>query len=337
MTKWRRRLAEYFPYFKLVLLFWLVIFFLWGIYLLSASLFKTGQELTEQVRSTGDRINILFLGIPGQTHQGEDLTDTLIFFSINHQTGEALMLSLPRDIWVSSLRAKLNTAYHYGEQKKPGGGLNLAKVVVSEILGQPIHYSVLLDFDGFIKAIDAFGGVEIEVAESFDDYQYPIPGKENDDCDGDPEYRCRYEHLYFEAGLQKMDGERALKYVRSRYAEGDEGSDFARSRRQQRLLLAFKKEAFSFETLRRPGRLLALIRILKDSVKTDIPPGDYLGLAKLLFNFDSQRFRTEVLDFLVNPPPLAEYDYHWVLVPEKDWPDIHQKVTSLLEEEPISF
>jgi len=90
--------------------------------------------------------------------------------------------------------------------------------------------------------VDLLDGVEVDVENTFDDYRYPINGKENDLCDGDPEYDCRYEDIHFDQGLQLMSGETSLKYVRSRNAEGDEGTDFARSQRQQRLLLSFKEK-----------------------------------------------------------------------------------------------
>jgi len=275
------------------------------------------------ITSDSGRTNFLLLGIPGGVHDGEDLTDALIFFSINQQTGDSLLLSLPRDIWVDSLRAKLNTIYHYR-------GLATTKKIVSEILDQPVHYAVLLDFGGFVQAVDALEGIDVEIERTFDDYRYPIPGKENDDCDGDPGLACRYEHLHFDAGRQHLDGERALKYVRSRYAEGEEGSDFARSRRQQRLLVAVRSKLLSRQVLTRPRVWQSLYEVVKQSVKTDINPQDYFGLARLALKFDSRKMQTEVLDFLITPPKSTRYDFHWVLVPRTDWNEIHQHVKEIL-------
>jgi len=290
------------------------------------------KEFLGDIKSTKGRTNILLLGIPGGHHAGKDLTDTLIFFSIDRRSGASLMLSLPRDIWIDSMKAKINTAYHYGEEKKVGGGLSLVKKVVSEVTGQPIHYAVLLDFSGFVKAIDALGGVEVEVKEGFTDNRYPLPGKENDNCHGDSTYQCRYERLHFEAGWQHMDGERALKYARSRYSVGDEGTDFARSRRQQRVLLAVRRKIFSWNTLRHPSNFWQLYQILKSSVKTDIRPQDYAGLVKLALKFDPSRLRTEVLDFLTHPSSSTKYEGQWVLVPQKNWQIVHRRVFCFLDE-----
>ena len=298
-----------------------------------------GSGIPEDLKSTNGRVNFLLLGAGGLDHQGADLTDTIIFFSASLDGQDALMLSLPRDIWITSMRAKLNTAYHYGEEKQVGGGLILAKAAVNEILDQPIHYSFLVDFSGFVKAIDLLGGVEIDVERSFDDYKYPIPGKENDLCDGDPEYQCRYEHLHFEAGPQLMSGEKALKYVRSRYAEGEEGTDFARSERQQRLILALKDKLFSTETFLNPSKISELVKIFGDHIDTDLAEDDYLPLFKLVLRFEQKNLRAEVLDgggesregYLLHPTPSAKYDQQWVLVPRTgDWRVIQEHVASLL-------
>jgi LCP family protein required for cell wall assembly len=294
-----------------------------------------GSASIKDLKSTDGRINILVLGIGGTNHQGADLTDTIIFFSVDNQGQEALILSLPRDIWIPSIRAKINTAYHYGEEKKPGGGLILAKAAVSEILDQPVHYAVLVNFEGFVKAIDLLGGVEVEVERAFDDHKYPIPGME----EAEPEEQ-RYESLHFDAGWQKMDGDRALKYVRSRYAEGEEGTDFARSKRQQRLILAIKAKIFSTKTLLNPQKFPELAKIFKDYVDTDIVEEDYLPFLRLALEFEQKNLRTGILNggaegeegYLINPPKSQRYDYQWVLVPRTgDWQEIQEYLVSLIE------
>src|SRR5690606_10518850 len=98
------------------------------------------------------------------------------------------------------------------------------KTQVEKIAGVPVHYAVVVDFNAFENVIDLIGGIEVNVLTPFVDSKYPIPGKENDLCGGDPEFTCRYETLVFEKGLTFMDGETALKFARSRNAEGDEGT-----------------------------------------------------------------------------------------------------------------
>ncbi len=135
----------------------------------------------------------------------------------------------------------------------------LAKDSVSVILGQPVHYAMSLDFASFVRIIDALGGLEVEVERSFDDYKYPIPGRENDQCLGEPstktaEFNCRYEHIHFNGGQNLMDGATALKFVRSRNGEGEEGTDFARSARQQKVINSIKQRLLSAEFIVKPWK-----------------------------------------------------------------------------------
>ncbi len=83
------------------------------------------------LRPSPGRTNFLVLGVAGENHSGGDLTDSLIFVSVENQTGKTLVLSLPRDIWIAPLRTKLNSVYHYE-------GMEETKKAVGEILGQKI-------------------------------------------------------------------------------------------------------------------------------------------------------------------------------------------------------
>jgi LCP family protein required for cell wall assembly len=281
------------------------------------------------------------MGVAGGEHEGKDLTDTMIFTSIDLGSGDVVMLSIPRDIWLDSLQAKVNTAYHYGQKKSAGGGFVLAKDAVYQITGQSIHYVVVLDFSGFVKAVNLVGGVDVEVERSFTDEQYPIPGKETDECGGDSQLRCRYETIRFEKGLQHLDGETALKFVRSRNAQGEEGTDFARSNRQQKVIVAFKNKLLSSSTLLAPGKLLALKQTFSQNVTFDkeLSEEELGGFASLFWRFVRGRnsLRTLTLDtgteenpgFLINPP-IKQYG-QWVLVPRAgDWSQFQEFLSQKL-------
>jgi len=278
------------------------------------------------------RTNFLLLGIAGANHQADDLTDTMIFFSLEAKKNQALLISLPRDVWSPTLKDKINSAYHYGEEKKQGGGLILSKLIVEETLGQPVHYAILIDLSSLKEAIDILGGVEIEVKHAFDDDQFPIAGKENDLCNGDPQLACRYEHLHFDQGWQKMNGERALKYIRSRNAEGEEGGDFARANRQQKLLLAIKNKVLSPSIIFNPAKVKALIEIFSQGIKTDLNLAEGCFLAKPLLRIRQDEIKKLVLEesfFII--PPLWQYG-KWVLVPpNEDYTPIHQFIEKQLE------
>ncbi|MCL5970594.1 MAG: LCP family protein, partial [Patescibacteria group bacterium] len=96
------------------------------------------------LKKADHNINVLLLGIGGGTHEGPDLTDTIIFASLNQAQNKITLVSIPRDFWVLDLNSKINTAYYYGETKSKGGGITLAKAVVSKILGQPISSTALM-------------------------------------------------------------------------------------------------------------------------------------------------------------------------------------------------
>lgn len=273
------------------------------------------------------RANFLVLGVAGEGYTGKDLTDTIIFVSVDNQTGKTLLLSLPRDIWIAPLRTKLNSVYHYKE-------LEATKKIVSEILGQSINYGVVIDFEVFKKIIDVLEGTTVEVERSFDDFKYPIPGKENDLCEGDPEYKCRYEHIHFDTGRQTMDGETALKFVRSRNAQGVEGTDFARAQRQQKIILAIKDKILSPKFFLSPEKPLQLIKLVTLNIQTDIPKEKYFDLFKIAIKFRTKNLKMEVLNnnYLVKPLPSKEkYDNQWVLVPKTgSWKEVQKYVSSLL-------
>ncbi len=294
------------------------------------------------------RTNILILGIGGEGHDGPNLTDTIIMASFNQNTKNTHLISVPRDFWVESIKAKINTAYAFGVEKGKEQGIRQASEAVSEILGLPIHYVVRLDFNGFVQAIDELGGVDIMVDRTFDDYQYPISGEEKNMCglryetttndggvqqtrllnsDGqvvpdipDP-FTCRYEHLHFEAGLTHMDGQTALKYVRSRKGTNDENTDFARSQRQEKVISAIKDKIFSLEGVFNPTKILSLYDAFKQSIDTNISTSEFPDFFELFRQARAGQIASTVISddgdnpLLINPPISDRYGLQYVLVP----------------------
>ncbi len=308
---------------------------------------------SEKIESISGRTNILVLGKGGKGHEAPDLTDTIIFASVKHSTTPALrgasdasvtLVSLSRDIWIPEIRAKLNSTYYWGNQKKPpvqgpsgpeeGGGLILSSATVEKIVGAPVHYGVVVDFSGFKRIIDELGGIEVEVKRSFVDSKYPIPGREDDECDGnDPEFLCRYETISFETGRQLMDGETALKYARSRNAEGDEGTDFARAERQQKVIEAVRETALGRAVLLKPRKILNVLRVAQESVETDIDTRAFAILARRILDArDNVVSKVLPEQFLINPPISRRYDNQYVFIPKDDtWTEVQKWVKCVLE------
>lgn len=273
------------------------------------------------LKSYNNRVNILFLGIAGADREGPNLSDSIVVFSYDLKSNHLITISVPRDIWSDALRDKINSAYAYGEAKKKGAGFILAKAEIQAIIGQPIHYGTAINFDQFEELIDFLGGVEVNVENSFTDKEFPIEGKENDLCNDDPEYKCRYKTVSFTKGLTLMDGQTALNFVRSRNAIGSEGNDFAREKRQQKVIEAIKNKLIAFIKNNKISQYKKLYELADKLVKRDI---DNQQLAILFKNIILKRnFKQEKIvlsdGFFVNPETdLSRYDYRWVLIPVKD-------------------
>ncbi len=325
--------------------------------LLYQLIFNKNIELS---KSDPQTINILLLGIGGGKHEGPNLSDTVIFASLNIEKSNVTLVSLPRDMWSFDIEGKINTAYAKGEAKKRGGGLILAKSVISKIIGQNIDYAVVIDFSGFVKAVDIIGGLDINVDRSFDDLEYPIEGKGDDPCDNKPEdleklatassqidaFPCRYEHIHFDKGKNHMGGETALKFVRSRHAKGDEGTDFARSQRQEKVIKAFMDKALSLHILVNPARVIGLYDSVKDSIDTDVAQNEFDDFIKLAQKFQRAKIQSVVIDYgdqenkrggLLTHPPISEkYNFEWTLVPRtgtNDYSEIQEYIRCRLTQE----
>lgn len=324
-----------------------VVLFLFGIVLFAGAvgivkfypvLFQLLFSPDIELKKADHSINILLLGIAGGTHDGADLTDTMMFVSIDPDKNKIILVSIPRDIYIPELKAKINTAYAKGNNRAKGGGLTLSKAVVSKVVGSPIDYVFAIDFAGFVKAVDLIGGLEIDVRRSFDDYEYPIEDKREDLCGLTVDeatariatesalvvFPCRYEYVHFDKGLQHMDGTRSLIFVRSRYAIGGEGTDFARSQRQQKVLYAFKEKIFSLGTILNPIKLTSLYLILAESIDTDIKQSEFDDFIKLVQKIKNAKISSSVIELedkeqkkaglLINPP-LTDFNGAWVLIP----------------------
>lgn len=294
------------------------------------TLFRLVFDAGADLKPIEGRVNILLLGMAGGMHDGRDLTDTILVLSFHEENKTLSMISVPRDIWSDTLKDKVNSAYHYGEAKKKGGGLVLAKAIVSDMVGLPIQYALALDFSGFERVIDMAGGVDVTVPKAFTDPEFPIPGKEDDECGGDPAYACRYEPLHFEAGLQHMDGARALKYVRSRHAEGSEGSDFARGRRQQEVILALKTKLLSKDMYLHPGELEKLYDAFDDATDTDMNMGELLTVGKLFIQTPKENTQRISLEEKLYTPPSSWYG-RYVLLPTESFEEIHGFIRTSLK------
>jgi len=318
---------------KILLIVLVIILGIAGFYYLKASQFYNNIYIKksngEKTIAEKTELNVLILGYGGEGHDGPYLTDTMMLAHIDMKTKKALLISIPRDIWVqvptkdnSEFFNKINAVYQmelfpknypsiqdsYKNKQEVGG---LIKDVVGQMTELKIDNFVAVDFDSFKKGIDILGGVTIDIDKAFEDPEYPLEGKEKELCGKNEQFTqiekflspgyseeekqklfkekpeleefyknitdapylafpCRYETLKFSAGKQFMNGETALKYVRSRHSETD-GGDFNRGRRQQIFVNALKDKIISFNII---SKIIPLMEEFKGDIKTDISIDD---------------------------------------------------------------
>ncbi len=231
-----------------------------------------------------DRVNILLVGADAGVGRRNLRTDTMIVVSLDPETGDAAMFTLPRNLHSAPLPEGygvwdcncfpeiLNEIYHAGIEHAeafPGPGTpseNAMKGAISEILGIPVHYYALVTLDGFVGIVDALGGVEIYVPEQIVDEEYPHE-------DG-----VTLENVVIDPGLQTMDGHESLAYARIRR----HASDYARMNRQRCVLEAVLEQSNPAELLLAYPRIAD---VLKDALQTDIPLSrlpDFIDLLPLI-------------------------------------------------------
>jgi LCP family protein required for cell wall assembly len=256
--------------------------------------------------------NILLIGTDQADLDYVGRTDTIMILALDLPSGRAALISLPRDIYLPIPGvgySRINTAYAFGEGRKPGGGIPLLESTIEKNFGIPIHNYVRIDFSGFKNIVDAVGGVDITV-----------------DC---PLYDDLFWRFFgvgtLEAGTYHMTGEQALYYARSRKTT----SDFDRARRQQQVLLAIRKRALDADLI---PRIPALWLALRDIIDTDLDIGQIIDLAKLGATIQSSHLHGLVL----RPPLVNGYvTPQGAMVQLPDLPAIAQALDVIWERKPI--
>lgn len=232
------------------------------------------------------RTNILLLGVGDKDHAGASLTDSIIIASIEPATRSIVFLSLPRDLYLvgsdQAPDARINAYYANVRNRLIREGtsasgasiaaMNIFREELGSKLGVEIHGVIKVDFTAFSEIIDAFGGVEIDVAEAITDYTYPLKegvvGK-----------------FSLPQGVQRLDGDTALKYARSRHST----SDFDRSRRQQQILGALLEQVKNQNPLENLGLARALLGVIEKHAEWTLSSGDLIALASSVLTVPQER------------------------------------------------
>lgn len=164
--------------------------------------------------------SILLLGVD-ERKSDSGRSDTMIVLSVNPQTNNTLMVSIPRDTYTQivgkNIKDKINHAYAFG-------GIEMSMNSVEKLLNIPIDYVAKVNMEGFEQVINTVGGIQVQNALAFQDGNYK-----------------------FKKGNITLDGEAALAYVRMR--KEDPQGDFGRQNRQKQVIQAVIEEGTSLKTL----------------------------------------------------------------------------------------
>ncbi|GIG91375.1 LCP family protein [Plantactinospora endophytica] len=244
--------------------------------------FDAVPEESRPVKVAKDAKNILILGSDTRdpSNTGGSRSDTIILAHLPADRSSAQLVSIPRDTWVNVPKskdgkhggrdAKINAAYAWG-------GIPLMVQTVEKFTGVRVDHVAIVDFAGFKEIVDALGGVQLTVEESFTSTHSLLPTGRRE----------------FKKGPQVMDGAQALDYARERYAFKD--GDFARIRHQQQVIRAILDKAASGGTLANPAKLNSFIRASADAVSVD------KTLSMLDMGMELRHLRSGNLTFITSP------------------------------------
>lgn len=252
--------------------------------------------------------NIVLLGDGGHVRDGADLVDSIMVASLDYEKKSIALLSIPRDYHPKGYNTtRINELYrNYKNQLGEEKAFETFKEAAGKVADLDIQYYLRVDFKAFVEIIDAIDGVTVNVDQAIYDPYYP-----NETDDG-------YTVFSINSGPQHLDGETALKFVRSRKTT----SDFDRAARQQKLLEAIYQKALSESTLRSPSTIKDIYNSVKENINTDLTTREMISLAEFAKYLDHSRIIRKVIHddpgqeggFLYTPPR-EEYGGAFVLIP----------------------
>ncbi len=233
-------------------------------------------------------MTIALLGVDdrSQTYAHATRTDAISLVHVNFITPTAALLSFPRDLYVplpnledaNIYQDRLNTAFEYGEiYKVTGGGPAEFKATLEWNFGVRVDRYIMVNFGAFVAAVDALGGIDVNVPEAIYDAAYP-----NEDDSGTIIFSL-------EAGPQHMDGQTALRYARTRHQD----DDYHRVQRQQLVLLAIRDKLFSPDVV---PQIPTLLGQLGQLARTDLSPQEIAALACIGAQIDRSTITAQAID-----------------------------------------
>jgi LCP family protein required for cell wall assembly len=244
------------------------------------NIFSDAQALFSSATLKGQnqgRVNILLAGDSADQigHGGAELTDSILILSLNTNTHTAFLISIPRDLWVyvPGLKSwqKINAANDvsgFSQAGYPSGGMGQLEQIIQTNLGIPINYYGLMDYGAFEQAVNAVGGVSVDI-------QSPDPRGLYD-----PNVKLKVPN-----GLVNLNGQTALNLARARgdgYGSyGFPDSDFDRTEHQRQIFIAVAQKAKSLGVVADPIKVNNLFSAFGNNFQTDLSLQDVLTLVQL--------------------------------------------------------
>jgi LCP family protein required for cell wall assembly len=233
------------------------------------------------------RLNLLLIGSDAGPGRWLARMDSINLVSVEIATGRVAIFSLWRYTGNVPLPPESAAGYKNGRfpgwlnalyveamevhpDRFPGGdaaGFRATAGAVQELMGVPIDGAIVINLNGFVDLVDAVGGMWIDIPFAVHDPHYALPDGRG------------YIELNFSAGCQKLNGERALEYARTRHQD----SDYGRMRRQQRVIVTMARQLDPIAMLPRVGKLLEIAR---DNLWTTIQPDEIADMAELAARVD---------------------------------------------------
>ena len=255
--------------------------------------------------STG-RVNILLAGYQGSASDEGPLTDSIMVVSLDTQNNTAFTISIPRDLWVNVPgigHEKINAANTNTTFNQTGyfnGGMGQLQQVVEQKLGIPINYYALIDYTAFKDAVNAVGGITVNI-------QSPDPrglyDPNVDKVHGGP--------VKLSDGPVKLNGLSALALALARgdspYSYGFPLSDIDRTTHQRQMLIALEQKATTAGVLSNPITISKLVSTLGNNVTTNLTLPDVLQAAKLAKKVNTTNIKSYGLSYGGTNPLLMSY------------------------------
>lgn len=240
------------------------------------------------------RVNILVAGNSADDlgHNGGELTDSIMVISVDTQKNTAMMLSVPRDMWVqlpAGGHGKINSVY-------PDSGMSGLASVIEDELGLPIHYNTLVNYKAFKDLVDAVGGISITI-KSEDPRGIYDPNLDYTSA------RCCALAKY-PNGPVNLNGKQALNLARARGDGGGYGfplGDFDRTQHQRQMLLAIKQKASSPSVIANPVKISNLVSAVGSNAKTDLSLPEMQTLFKVMKKIDDSKIDSYNVNTLKGP------------------------------------